>query len=111
MFLRRSNRLPARRAAVAVEAAVVLPLFFLFLFSIFEYGRIVMLYNLMVNATREGGRYALVHSQDPTVVDDVTAEVKRRLASQVVQFPDLTVQVFSTNNPSATLDSLNPDDP
>ena len=111
MTVRRPHRSPARRGAVAVEAAFVISIFLLFVFGIFEYGRVVMLYNLLVNATREGGRYALVHSQDATVVADVTTQVQQRLSIQVGQFTTLQVSVYPTNNPTAALNTLNPDDP
>jgi Flp pilus assembly protein TadG len=111
MTLRQPHRTTARRGATIVEAAVVISLFLLFLFSIFEYGRYVMMENLLVNAAREGCRYALVHSQDPTVVADVQAQVRSRLGGQDTQLPDLNISVFPTNSPSAALSTINPDDP
>ena len=55
-----------------VETAVVIGLFMLFLFSIFEYGRLVMLENLIINAAREGCRYAVVHSTGPSLAYAIT---------------------------------------
>ena len=100
-----------RRGATAVETALVLSVFILCLFSIFEYGRFVMLEHVMINGSREGCRYALVHSQDSTVVADVQALVKTRMGGQDAQFSDLNIQVYPTNNPTAALSTLNPDDP
>ncbi|HEY1377429.1 MAG TPA: TadE/TadG family type IV pilus assembly protein [Gemmataceae bacterium] len=110
MMIRRATPV-RRRGATAVEFAAVLSVFLLFLFSVFEYGRFVMMSNLLINATREGCRYALVHSQDATVVADVQGVVRSRLAGQVNQLPDLNIQVYPTNNPAAALNTTNPDDP
>jgi Flp pilus assembly protein TadG len=79
-----------RRGATAVEAALVLPMVFLFLFGIFEYGRYVMTLQVMTNAAREGARYALTHTQPLTVAgttygnttSDVTTIINKSLAGQ-----------------------------
>lgn len=60
-----------RRGAALVETAVILPLCLLFLFGIFEYGRYLMMLHLAHNATREGARYAVSHT-DPVIIDGVT---------------------------------------
>ena len=60
------SRPPAggRGGAVTVEMAAIISVLVLFLFSVFEYGRYVMIENLLINAVRDGCRYALVHCQD-----------------------------------------------
>ena len=60
-----------RRAAVAVETAMVLPIVLLFLFGIFEYGRYFLTMQLLNNAAREGARYAITHLQ-PVVLGSTT---------------------------------------
>lgn len=47
------------RGATIVEAALVLPVFFLLVLSIFEFGLIYSTYHTMVGAAREGARYAV----------------------------------------------------
>ena len=47
-----------RRGAVAVEAAFVLPVALVFLFGIWEVGRLVQVYQVLYNAAREGARLA-----------------------------------------------------
>lgn len=49
-----------------VEFALVAPLFFLLLFAIIEFGRVVYYVQMLNNATREGARYAIVHGADST---------------------------------------------
>jgi Flp pilus assembly protein TadG len=83
----------------------------LFLFSIFEYGRYVMIENAMVNAAREGCRYAMCHCQDATVATDVQNVVTQRMAGLNAQLTGFTVTAYPTNNPTAVLGSTYPDDP
>ena len=47
-----------------VEFAIVAPLFFLLVFAMIEYGRMVMVSQIITNASREGARFA--------VLDDAT---------------------------------------
>jgi Flp pilus assembly protein TadG len=107
---RRPDR-AARGGTTVVEMAVVLSALMLFLFSIFEYGRYVMVENLLINAVRDGCRYALVHCQDTTVVADTQAVVIQKMAGLNGQLTGFTVTVYPTDNPAAALNSINPDDP
>jgi Flp pilus assembly protein TadG len=52
----RSNR----RGAAAVEFALVAPVFFVFVFGIIEFGRALMVQQVMVNAARAGARMAIL---------------------------------------------------
>lgn len=78
-----------RRGAAAVEFALVAPLFIMMLFGIIEFGRGMMVQQMLVNATREGAREAvlpgatesavkstvvtfLTNSSIPCTTDDVT---------------------------------------
>lgn len=66
-----------RGGAAAVEFAIVAPLFFLLVFGMIEYGRMVMVRQVLTNASREGARVGVL---DPptggttrqTVIDTVT---------------------------------------
>ena len=49
-----------RRGAATVEFAVVAPVFFLLVFGMIEYGRMVMVQQIIVNAAREGCRAAVL---------------------------------------------------
>lgn len=91
---------PRRTAAHLVEFAVVAPVFFLFLFGIFEYGRYVMTLQVMTNAAREGARYAVVTTNDssanPTL--DVQNWVWNYMAAQNVQLQSPAGGAFVLNN-------------
>ena len=93
-----------RRAAASVEAALVLPIVILFLFGILEYGRYVMTLQVMTNASREGVRYALAHTQPTTVgnvtygnaTSDVTNVVNAALAGQ--HLTGESIQVYASDS-------------
>jgi Flp pilus assembly protein TadG len=52
-----------------VEFALVAPLFFLFIFGMIEYGRLIMVQQILTNAAREGARVAIL---DGRTAADVT---------------------------------------
>lgn len=55
-----SSRKKTRRGAAVVEFAVVAPLFFLLVFGMIEFGRMVMVQQILTNASREGARQAVL---------------------------------------------------
>lgn len=63
-----------RRGAAVVEFAVIAPLFFLLVFGIVEFGRALMVQQILTNASREGARRAIVEgatdSEVKTLVND-----------------------------------------
>lgn len=54
-----------RRGAAIVEMAFVLPVFLMFVFGIFEYGRFLMMHQVLHNAARDAARWAVVRSAAP----------------------------------------------
>ena len=70
-----SNLSPSRRpsrgkrlGAAAVEFAIVAPLFFLLVFGMIEFGRMVMIQQVLTNASREGARKAVLDGSTSTAV-------------------------------------------
>jgi Flp pilus assembly protein TadG len=98
----RSKR--ARRGAALVEAALVLPVVLMFLFGILEYGRYVMMRQVLTNAAREGARYAQIHTQPLTVgsttsgntTTDVTNRINQALAGQ--KLSGQTVSIYAADS-------------
>jgi Flp pilus assembly protein TadG len=73
-----------------VEFAIVAPLFVLFVFGMIEYGRMVMVQQVLTNATREGARIAVLEGATADEVRD--AVVDYCTASQVtVDTSDVTL--------------------
>ena len=78
------------------EAALTLPIFFLILFGIFEYGRLFLVRNLVADAAREGARFAIVNTASATTTN-VQNKVLGVLGSQQAQLKNLTIQVYATD--------------
>lgn len=91
---RNARRGAARRGAAVIEVAAVMIVFLLFLFGIMEYGRFVFVRQVVVNAAREGARYAVVNTTDTTMVTDTLAYVKQRMASVDKQASYYNAQVY-----------------
>ncbi|HZN33068.1 MAG TPA: TadE/TadG family type IV pilus assembly protein [Pirellulaceae bacterium] len=77
-----------RRAAAAVEFAIVAPVFFLLVFGMIEYGRMVMVQQVLTNASREGARVAVL---DGATVATVQTRVNDYLAAGSITGATITV--------------------
>ena len=60
-----------RRGAAVVEFAIVAPVLLLLVFGMIEYGRLVMVQQVITNATREGARQAVLDGATTTSVTTV----------------------------------------
>ncbi len=67
-MLRRQPR-TNRSGAAAVEMALVLPIFLLFVFGIVEFGRAMMVSQLITTAARDAGRLAIMGGSSNTEVE------------------------------------------
>ena len=85
------ERRRSRRGAAATEFAVVAPVFFLMVIGFLEFGRAMMVQQVLINASRVGARQAITTSgttgEVQTVVQDYTAGVAVPGVSVVVS-PD-----------------------
>jgi Flp pilus assembly protein TadG len=77
-----------RRAAAAVEFAIVAPVFLLMVFGMIEYGRMVMVYQVITNASREGARVAVL---DGATTATVTASVNSYLTAAMITGANVVV--------------------
>ena len=92
-----------RSGAAAVETALVILPFLMFVFGIFEYGRMLMAWNVLNNAAREGCRYALVNNTATSINADVTTQVTNRMAGlHNSAFSTFSVNVSGTHNGVST---------
>lgn len=80
-----------RRGAALVEMAIVLPIFVTLLLGMIEFGRALMVGQLVTNAAREGARAAIVDGSTNT---SVSTDVKNFLTSTTgVGAGDVTVNI------------------
>ncbi|QEL13989.1 TadE family protein [Limnoglobus roseus] len=92
-----------RSGATTVEAAVVMSVFLLFLFGIFEYCRYLMMIEVTTNAARDGARYAVVNVNKGSTFDStdysatypsIKKYVNTRMAGVNSMIDSYTVTVF-----------------
>jgi len=81
-----------------VEFAIVAPVFFLMIFGMIEYGRLVMVQQILTNATREGARRAVLQDATTSAVKTVVTNYLTN-ASINGNNPNLVVTV--TPDPAA----------
>jgi Flp pilus assembly protein TadG len=62
------KRVRRRRGTATVEFALVAPVFFLFLMGIIEFGRVMMVQNVLITAAREGARAAIIQGATADLV-------------------------------------------
>lgn len=78
-----------------MEFAIVAPLFFLMVLGMVEFGRLVMVQQILTNGSREGARIAVL---DGTSTAEVLTTVERYLTSAAIEGADVTV---SPNPPNS----------
>lgn len=79
---RSSAKLPHdRRGATAVEFATVAPVFFIMMLGIFEFGRALMVVNLLTDAARQGCRSGAMKSASSA---SITASTQSLLKSESI---------------------------
>ena len=71
-----------------MEFAVVAPLFFLLILGMVEFGRMMMVQQVLTNASREGARIAVL---DNTTTSDVTTAVENYLSSGTISGATITI--------------------
>ena len=80
-----------------MEFAIVAPVFFLLVFGMIEFGRMVMVQQVITNASREGARIAVL---DGTTTAEVTTAVNNYLQGGSINGATVTV---NPNPPSTAV--------
>ena len=78
-----------------VEFAVVAPVFFVLIFGMVEYGRMVMVQQILTNASREGARVAVL---DGATTSQVTSQVTTYLQNASISGATVTVNPSPPTN-------------
>ncbi len=86
-----------RRGAVLVETSMIIGLVAMLLFGVFEYSRLLMDWNLLNNAAREGCRYALANNTSTTITASVQTLVSTYMAGETKNFSNWQVTVTGTH--------------
>jgi Flp pilus assembly protein TadG len=80
MRMRKNQPRSVRRGAAVVEFAILAPVLILLIFGMVEYGRMVMVQQLLTNASREGARVGIL---DGSSDDDVKNAVIDKVGGAV----------------------------
>ena len=90
-----ARRKPAgRRGVTIVETALVLNVCLMFLLGLFDFSRVIMVQQLVINAAREGCRYAVVSTSTATT-SQVQTYVTNYLCGQ--QINNLVINVYEAD--------------
>jgi Flp pilus assembly protein TadG len=94
---RERQRCRRLRGTTVVETAMVLSVLLVGILAVFEYGRLVMLRQVMGNAVREGARLAIVGtaSVPVTTTSQIIDTVNNSLAGQRIE--NLNIQVYQAD--------------
>ena len=93
MYIRRRQTDGQRRSgAAAVELALVLPIFMMVVWGIVEFGRAMMVGQLVTNAARHGARFAVVDGSSNTEVNSAVKDFLRDAVGGIVD-ADITVDI------------------
>ena len=101
--LRKLRVARARRGAVAVEAAIVMPLLIIMMFGIWEVGRLIQVQQVITNAAREGARVASGGYVDgtPVTVAYVQSTVRNYMTASGLPTAAATGATITLTNTSA----------
>jgi Flp pilus assembly protein TadG len=89
------RRKRVRRGTTSVEVAMVLPICLVLMFGLFDFGRVLMVRQVVDNAAREGARFATVSTASVTTAA-VQSVVTNFLAGQLPSNA-ATIQVYLVN--------------
>jgi Flp pilus assembly protein TadG len=83
-----------RRGVVSVEAAIILPVAFMFMFAVFDFGRAICTKQLLENATRSAARQAVVGTTTLTI-SDIQTIVAHSMGAMALQ--GMNVQIYQAD--------------
>lgn len=104
LVTRSSRRNSTRRGAAAIEMAITLPIFILIVLGIVEFGRALMVNQILVNAAREGARHAVVPGASDSQVNGI---VDNYMSAAGISGYSKAIKI---NGSEASLSTASPDD-
>lgn len=95
----KNMKVGGRRGTVLVETAVVMPILLVLFLGVFEFGRILMIKQMITNAAREGARVAAINLDDSGALSSAQTVSEDYLTRCNVDLTHTTVSpIFSTVN-------------
>lgn len=93
MMIEKRQKKHRRRGAAIVEAALILPVFFMVVLGIVEFGRAFMISQMLQNSAREACRKAVTGAYANSVI---TSDITTELQAGGVKPADVTVSILVT---------------
>lgn len=98
----------SRRGTAVVETAVVIPIFFMVVLGIAEFGRALMVSNMLTNAAREGARLSVIKGTTAQEVKDTVIAQVQSTVGVALGNNDVSVTVAPyTGNPNPNNEPAN----
>jgi Flp pilus assembly protein TadG len=101
------------RGATMAEFAVIASVFFMIIFGIIEFGRLLYTHNALTDASRRGARYAVLHGEDKiTCVKNVVVYGETRVdpsTCAVIGTPDPLINNLGIGNVVVTYEGADAD--
>ncbi|MBN1259754.1 MAG: pilus assembly protein [Anaerolineae bacterium] len=98
--MKRRGSLKAQKGQELVEFALVAPVLILLIVAIVEFMLVVLSYNTIANAAREGARYGSIHPSDVAGIEAAARDMAPSLDHDrliiVISFPSGAVRVEAT---------------
>lgn len=86
-MIKKINNIKNRQEGVAaIEFALILPVLFLIIFGIIEFGLLLFNKQVITNASREGARYGIVMSSERPTVIEIQDEVDDYCKDYLISF-------------------------
>lgn len=96
------------RGSTLIEFSFIAVLLMMFLFTMFEMDRMVLVMTALADSTRAGVRYAIVHGADnPKTTDDIKTVIRNFAGSGILNTANLnfpTLTYTPNNSPGSKVD-------
>jgi Flp pilus assembly protein TadG len=99
-----SRQNKAERGTAIVEAAIIITIFFMFLFGIFEAGRFLNTQQVLTNAAREGARFAVTPLSGTNTLPTDT-EISNRV-DEYLSSASISGQTVTVTEPSVVTGTI-----
>src|SRR5437868_3333825 len=88
------------RGTSMAEFAVVATFFFMLIFAIIEFGRLLYTHNALTDAARRGARYAVIHQTEAGVNTDGTPQ-DAKCVKNAIMYGETHISAYPACNPAA----------
>ena len=94
-----------QKGSTVAEFAIVAGLFFMLIFAIIEFGRLLYTHNALTDAARRGARYAVLHPQNTTCVQNVVIYGESNIDAACAPTGPALINGLTTTNVTVTYSS------